>query len=184
MSDTATVLIAIGPAAITALVAYFAARFQRDTSKAETEATTLRIRIEHDEAKRSHRQGVYHNFLILLVELAGMMKGFAPLDEARLQGWLASFYAQSQGLQLYGAQGMRDALTPLGGAIGEALVEAEKGDKRLPLYERMKVAYGRHEGEIVVATIELTEEMREDVAPEMVDPLIRELREAQGQRSD
>jgi hypothetical protein len=126
MSDTATVLIAIGPAAITALVAYFAARFQRDTSKAETEAATLR-RIEHDEAKRSHRQGLCHNFLILLVELAGMMKGFAPLDEARVQGWLASFYAQSQGLQLYGAQGMRDALTPLGGAIGEALVEAEKG---------------------------------------------------------
>jgi hypothetical protein len=48
----------------------------------------------------------------------------------------------------------------------------------------MKVAYGRHEGEIVVATIELTEEMREDVALEMVDPLIRELREAQRQRSE
>jgi hypothetical protein len=182
VSDWATVAIAVGPAAITGTVAYFAARFQRDTSKAETEAATLRIRIEHSEAERQHRQGAYHDFLILLEQQAAMMSGFAPLDEAKFQEWIGSFYAQYQGLHLFGAQEVRNALRPLIDAINMAGKEADEGDRSLPFFERMRTAWGRHGEEIVAATDGLTEAMRADVAPELTLPKLGGALEAQRQQ--
>lgn len=170
MPAWATVLIAIGPAAVTGFVAWFGARYQRDTSLAETDQATLRLRVEHAENERQHRQGVYHDFLKLLNAQDAMMSGWAPLDEQRYNEWLGAHYALFQGIHLFGDQLVRDALSPLTALLSEVGGEAGRGDPSVPFHERMKSAYLKRRAEIIVAEAGLTEAMRACVAAEITLP--------------
>jgi hypothetical protein len=111
---------------------------------------------------------VYHDFLILLEQQQAMMTGFAPRDRELFNAWLGRFYAQFQGLHLFGAQGVRDALGPVGDALGRAAQEALDADPNHELdVDRMATAYRKHQASITAATADLTMAMRDDVA---VDP--------------
>jgi hypothetical protein len=170
MPAWATVAIAIGPALITACVALFAARFQRDTSLAETNAATERLRIEHAETERSHRQGVYHQFLTLIERQDATMMGFAPLSEELFRDWLSQYYAIHQGMSLFGAQSVRDALTPLADMLDEEGAEARIIAKQTgePFHEAIRAPYAARRNETFERMDELREAMRVDVAPEVV----------------
>jgi hypothetical protein len=172
MNDWATVAIALGPAGITGLVGYYAAKFARDSSKEETRAATERIRLEHAEAMRSHRQTVYHDFLTLLERHNLMMFGFAPRDQHLYEEWLDKFYAQYHGLHLFGAQGVRDALGALVDVLTAAGSEALGGapeDQPLEV-EHMVSVWPRHMEAFAEVTADLTIAMREDVAAGLPPP--------------
>jgi cytochrome c556 len=137
------------------------------TSKAETKEATLRVRIEHAEAERSHRQGAYHEFLVLLDEHAAMMVGAVPWDDAKFEAWLGKYYRQQQGLRLFGSQGVREALRPLANTLDEVAAEANRGDRRVPDLERFQSAFRNRRDELATAVSALTDAMRRDVASEV-----------------
>jgi hypothetical protein len=175
MSDLATVLLALGPATITGLVGYFAVRFQRDTSKAETEAATERLRVEYEEKERARRQDAYHDFLILLEEHDAMMTGYAPRDDAAYRDFRNRFYAGYQGIHLFGAEEVRDAVGGVAGALGDLALHAQETAEGKPLVQAMAAVYSAHVQEITAQTALLTMAMRDDVAvhvPELAPSLL------------
>jgi hypothetical protein len=163
MTDEATVAIALGPAAITAVVAYFGARFQRETSTAETEAATLRVRIAQAEAERARLQGVYHEFMVLLTHYVAIMNDFLPTTEAEFHAWLDKYYTALEAVRLDSGEGVSKALEDLSIALDALASSAPRRDDMSEL-ESFKLAYPAHAKAISDEKWKLLAAMRAEVA--------------------
>lgn len=106
MEDTVAVaLITGGSTAIVGVVAnvlaWHAARQSKQVELARIDAESERLRREHGEVERQHRQGNYHQFLMVLNELDLLGGGYADLDQAGYEQWMPRFYSLITGLEIF-----------------------------------------------------------------------------------
>ena len=169
MTGLETIVLASLPAAITAALGYYGVRSQRDTSLAETNAATLRIRIEHADAERAKRQGAYHDYVALLTQNAAVMLTAASGDDDSVDAWFEMYWRAHSGLRIVSPPAVRDALVRLAAVLDEVGIEANQGDLSGPGLPRLRSAYLNHRAEIDTAVEALVEEMRKDVALPTLD---------------
>lgn len=163
MGDAATVLLALGPAAITGLLGYYGARLQAQTSLEQAAAQTRELLLQHSEGKRQHRQGTYHEFLRLMYGLDLMLGGFAPLSRQAFDTWLAEFQSLYGGMDLFGSRDVRALMPAMRNALDQIGLQAQRDRGSAPFEERFAAAYRRDRGRISDAMTAITDAMRADV---------------------
>lgn len=99
--------------AIANILSWRASSQSRQVELARIDADIERLRIEHSEAERQHRQGSYHQFLMLLNDLDLLAGGYADLNEARYEDWMSRYYKMLIGLDIFAPRTVRDALDAL-----------------------------------------------------------------------
>jgi len=110
MTGSETVLLALGPAAITGLLGAFVARLQTRTNIRQAELVTERLRLQQAESRRQRREKAYNDFPGLMYRLDAMVGGVGTLSKDSLDRWLLDFQILYGGIELFGEAHARDRL--------------------------------------------------------------------------
>lgn len=146
------------------LLSWRAADQGRQVELARIDADTERLRLEHSEVERQHRQGNYHQFLMLLNDLDLLAGGYADLDEARYEDWMSRYYKMLIGLDIFAPRTVRDALDALD-KIVEAFHEALLGrPTEAEWLDAFRQSWRTQRPAFMIAWDSLAEAMRADVA--------------------
>lgn len=164
MSDATTVLLALGPAAITGVVGYVAARAQSRAAIRSAEIENERLRLDHREAERQGRKETYHQLLTLLHRLDAMMAGFADLSQESFSRWLSDFESASGAVDLFGGIQVRRELRGVRERIDEIGLRARRRDGRTSFETLFAEAYRDGRAPLTAAVDRTLEAMRSDVA--------------------
>src|SRR4051812_45373967 len=77
--------------------------------------------LQHPEPERSHRQGVYHNFLNHLTVFSAIVDG-SLMDEMEFKTWERAFHEHANAVRLFGDRAVSAAVVDLAGCL--AMVHA------------------------------------------------------------
>jgi hypothetical protein len=124
--DWATVALAIGPATVTGAVSYGVGLLQRDSAVRQANIRIEELRIQHAEAERSHRQGTYHRFAMVMGKGDAMMSGLAPYSRELLERWIAEWQELAVGISVFAPDEVISAQRAVGKIMGEVMDEAAK----------------------------------------------------------
>lgn len=169
MDDTVAVALITGGStalvgAIANMLSWRTASQSRQVELARINADTERLRLEHSEAERQHRQGSYHQFLMLLNDLDLLAGGYADLDEARYEDWMSQYYKMLIGLDIFAPRAVRDALD----ALDKVVVAFHEPLLGLPTegewLDAFRQSWLTQRPTFMTAWDSLTEAMRADVA--------------------
>lgn len=165
MEDWATVALAMGPASIAGLVGYFAARFQRDTARAETRAATQRLQLDHRESERQRRRDIYRDFLAHLDRYDVMLVkdgAVTPEDQA---DWLQDYYRLAREISLCGDDKVVEQLDELMHAYTDAGdLAIERMEDGEVFIDSFRTVYPEARNDLNERAASLTDAMRGEVA--------------------
>lgn len=167
MSDTVAVALITGVVGVVgSLLTWFAARRGAAVELERIKAENHRLRVQHSEDERRHRQGTYHNLLCALMRLDTMGIGLRPASQAEFAEWLEDYHSLSEGLLLFAPQSVCEALTETRRcllAFGEVLGTSTAGE------EHFRRTYQDHRHAIRGSMKSLVDAMRRDVSAHLAD---------------
>jgi ribosomal protein S20 len=173
MSDTIlAALIAGGVGVVGSITTFLATRSQAKTAiktveshasveLQKVEAENERLRQQHRETERSHRQGTYHRLLANLDQQALMASDLEASPE-RYDEIVKDFYFLTAAVNLFGADPVRDAMQDVIEVLGRmgSAIARESGS---PLDGHRSV-YPRFADELAARELPMIEAMRADIA--------------------
>ncbi|HZV72944.1 MAG TPA: hypothetical protein VFF79_04440 [Conexibacter sp.] len=165
MSAGTTIVLTLGPAAITGLVGYAVARTHVGITEVQVAAERDRLRTEHAEAARQSRQAAYHAFLTLLYRLDMLVSGFGSEDfsDAVFKHWADEFLQLCGGIGLSSEPPVRAALHDVRNVIDAIGLAAVSTHDHRPFAESFAAAYRAQRGALDGSMSALLTAMQVDV---------------------
>jgi hypothetical protein len=162
--DGITVALSLGPAVITGMVGYFAARQQSQVLIRQTREETERLRIDHAETSRRRRESVYRDLLSLMHRLDLMIGGFGREEDGDLEDWLNDFQTLWGAIALCGGPDVRAALAEVQRTVDDVGQAARSGPASSfdALFAK---AYRANHERLAHQVEDLIDAMRADVSP-------------------
>lgn len=176
MSSSTTVLLAMGPAAITGIVGYAGARLQARTAENQARVEIDRLRLEQADTARHQRQTAYHDFLLLLQGLDAMVVGLfvEPWSKDAFARWLGQFHHHYGCIDLYGTDTVRSAATRVKAVLDDIGNGArQRGADVDAFVEHFAAAYYDNREHLIAAVEETLNMMRQDILPRSDDAGLR-----------
>lgn len=155
-------------AAIAGLAGVIGAGLGYLTARAQTKAELDRLRAQHREDHLRNRQGTYHAFIAgeyRYMETFRNLGAGLPLTSDPAD-WYYEFITLALGVELFGAENVRQAGTVLLAGWSKATAEMNLAiGKGVSQADAAKAAYEANAKAINAARAALVREMRRDVAP-------------------
>jgi hypothetical protein len=162
-----TFAIATGPAAVTAFVAWFAARYQRQAALTETREATERIRIELAEEDRQRLLTTYHDYLKNLRRLDVLMMGSTTAEKVAFDAWVEEYYALQAAIELRGHPEVFVAVNDLHSPLEE--MDRTAVDDVHPHTQAFQTAYKARRDEVISLRDKVIDAVRLVAAPRIAD---------------
>lgn len=158
--EVATVIVAAFGIVGTVLNGVLSGRSARAAAEEETE----RLRLQHQEDERQHRQGTYHRTLAAFNAMDAWARNLSATIE-EYEAISAEFTFLHGGCHLFGDQDVIDAFDPITELLymGANEPEALPGE---PQVERWRRGYKRYRNQLIAAQGDLVRAMRADVTGE------------------
>jgi hypothetical protein len=127
---------------------------------AKVKAENERLRDQHHEVERQHRQGTYHRFLAVIDAIDRIGTGMPVPTDDEFTATLQEFNYLHGGIHLFGDDRVRDALGPLIDLLEKA---GEGNVQYASSVERFRRGYIPHRHAVISAQYAIIEAMRADV---------------------
>ena len=138
---------------------------QADVELAKVSAENERLREEHREAERQHRQGTYHRLISALDWLQAAMTRVMPIAEEDFANWWLAYQDLAGGVKLFGDSEVNRALD---GINADVFIIKARVDTAPPNRSLAAKLTGAFQGDLIDryfgARESLIEAMRRDVA--------------------
>jgi hypothetical protein len=164
MTDWTTVLVAVGPAAVTGLVGYLTARRNAAVALAGLTSENQRLREQYKEDHLRNRQTTYHDLLVAearLQEVLRTYRGGQAVDPKQSERY-DDLVKAGIGAMIFGTDQVRAGARLLLNLYAEIADQVTTYDFGTKLLEE-------RDEDITSARIALTDAMRGDVAPQPRD---------------
>jgi hypothetical protein len=145
---------------------------QAEVELAKVQGELDRLREQQRQAERSSRQGTYQRTLAVLDRLDMFATGYNPEREADHMAALEELNNMIGGIHRFGAQAVRDALSPLSEALerlGAHISKLQREAPGMPYAVAYGAAYRSRREEMTDPAAHLTEAMRDDVTREILE---------------
>jgi hypothetical protein len=162
-----TIVLTLGPAAITGMVGFAVARTQIGIARAQVAAERDRMLLEHAEVGRQSRRAAYHELLTLLYRLDMLVGGFGPevFADATFKRWADELMELCSRIELAAEVPVRSALRDVRRLIDAVGLAAVKGQDSRPFAERFAIAYRAQRGALDATIGVLLSVMQVDLQP-------------------
>jgi hypothetical protein len=173
MDSLSTVLLAVGPAAITGLVGFAGARLQAQTAQKQARNEIDRLLLEQGDTARQQRQAAYHDFVTLLYRLDAMVVGLVaePWSKETFSSWLEQFHLYFGCIDLYATDDVRSSATQIKTVLDEIGSKAREHGTDVDTFVRhFPTTYHDNRQSLIAAVEQTLNLMRHDIVHQSRQP--------------